>query len=40
MKSIPDATPITLTAKERSDLAVLARSQKGQHRKRQRARLL
>jgi len=39
MKSIPDATLITLTAKERSDLAVLVRSQKAQHRKRQRARI-
>ena len=39
MKSIPDATLIVLSAKERSDLSVLARSQKGAHRKRQRARI-
>ena len=40
MKSIPDATPIVLTAKDRAELEVLARSQKAQHRKRQRARIV
>ncbi|MGZ3362057.1 MAG: IS630 family transposase [Xanthobacteraceae bacterium] len=40
MKSIPDATPITLTAEELAELTVLARSQKAQHRKRQRARIV
>ena len=40
MKSIPDATPITLSADERGILETLARSQKAQHRKRQRARIV
>jgi len=40
MKSIPDATPIVLTDAERAELLVLARSQKAQHRKRQRARIV
>ena len=40
MKSIPDATPIILTARDRTELEVLARSQKAQHRKRQRARIV
>src|ERR1035437_11062526 len=40
MKSIPDATPIILTARDRTELEVLARSQKAQRRKRQRARIV
>jgi transposase len=40
MKSIPEATPIALTLKERAELLVLVRSQKAQHRKRQRARIV
>jgi transposase len=40
MKSIPNATPIILTAAERAELAVLSRSQRAQHRKRQRARIV
>ena len=40
MKSIPDATPIALTECERAELLVLSRSQKAQHRKRQRARIV
>jgi transposase len=40
MKSIPNATPIILTAAERAELAVLSRSQRAQHRQRQRARIV
>jgi len=40
MRCIPDATPVFLTAEERSALEVLARSQKGAHRKRLRARIV
>ena len=40
MKSISDATRITLTAYERAELSVLSRSQKAQHRKQQRARIV
>ena len=40
MKSIPNATPIVLTAGERAELVVLSRSQRAQHRKRQRARIV
>jgi transposase len=40
MKCIPDATPVFPTAKERTELKVLGRSQKAQHRKRQRARIV
>ena len=40
MKSIPNATPIVLTAGEWAELAVLSRSQRAQHRKRQRARIV
>lgn len=40
MKCIPNATPITLTGYERAELAVLSRSQKAQHRKQQRARIV
>jgi transposase len=40
MKSIPAATPIRLAVQIRTELEVLARSQKAQHRKRQRARIV
>jgi transposase len=40
MKIIREATPIVLTVKVRSELEVLARSQKAEHRKRQRARIV
>jgi len=40
MTCIPEATPIRLTGEERAELLVLARSQKAQHRKRQRARII
>jgi transposase len=40
MKSIPEATLITLSAQERAELEVFARSQRGQHRDRQRARIV
>ena len=40
MKCIPGATPVFPTAKERTELEVLGRSQKAQHRKRQRARIV
>ena len=40
MSGIPEATAITLTAAERSELEGLARSTKTQHRLRQRARIV
>jgi transposase len=40
MKSIPEATPITLTREERAELEGLARSTKTEHRLRQRARIV
>src|SRR6202453_2245534 len=40
MKSIPEATAITLTNEERSELDGLARSTKTEHRLRQRARIV
>src|SRR5512132_185113 len=40
MRSIPDATAITLTDRERAELEGLARSMKGEHRLRQRARIV
>ena len=40
MRSIPDATAITLTDLERAELESLARSMKGEHRLRQRARIV
>jgi hypothetical protein len=36
MRSIPEATPIVLRVEERTELEVLARSMKAEHRKRQR----
>lgn len=39
MSGIPEATPITLTSKERAELEGLARSTKTEHRLRQRARI-
>src|SRR5215211_1257161 len=40
MRGIPEATPITLTNEERSELEGLARSTKTEHRMRQRARIV
>jgi len=40
MRSIPDATAITLTELERAELESLARSMKGEHRLRLRARII
>src|SRR6202040_1656356 len=40
MKSIPAATPITLTKEEHAELEGLARSTKTEHRLRQRARIV
>jgi transposase len=40
MRSIPEATPIFLKVEERTELEVLARSMKAEHRKRQRARIV
>ena len=40
MSGIPDATPIVLTAEERTELEGLARSTKTEHRLRQRARIV
>jgi len=40
MSGIPDATPIVVTAEERSELEGLARSTKTEHRLRQRARIV
>jgi hypothetical protein len=40
MRSIPDATAITLTEQERAELESLARSMKGEHRLRLRALLV
>src|ERR1700733_891612 len=40
MKSIPEATAITLTNEERTELEGLARSTKTEHRLRQRARIV
>ena len=40
MSGIPEATPIRLTAKERTELEGLARSSKTEHRLRQRARIV
>jgi transposase len=40
MSSIPEATPIALTAEERTELERLARSTKSEHRLRQRARIV
>ena len=40
MSSIPEATPVILTMKERADLDRLARSTRTEHRLRQRARIV
>jgi hypothetical protein len=40
MSSVPKATPIILTVKERAELEGLARSAKSEHRMRQRARIV
>jgi len=40
MSSIPEATPVILTIKERADLDRLARSTRTEHRLRQRARIV
>ena len=40
MKSIPEATPIILTAAERTEVDALARSTKTEYRMRQRARIV
>ena len=40
MSGIPEATPIRLTAEERTELEGLARSSKTEHRLRQRARIV
>src|SRR5690349_24540711 len=40
MSSVPKATPIILTVKERAELEGLARSAKNEHRMRQRARIV